>query len=184
MAPLGNTLETRAVSVVVITTPRLVVPWPLSCVLPVTPARLAHGPVALVMPASALTEFAVLEARAVFVVPEATALAFSTTRMVIMSSIWLALTSRAASARREPGAQIPPGAAAGASAVRARESATWRSSGDGAADAAFFLAANVLPAINRIEIRSFIDFPSPPQLYLWTRHAPENAVWKRDSVSG
>src|ERR1017187_5755264 len=43
MAPLGSTLETRAVSVVVITTPRLVEPWPLSCVLPVTPARLAHA---------------------------------------------------------------------------------------------------------------------------------------------
>jgi len=110
--------------VVEITTPRLVEPWPLSCVLPVTPARLAHGPAALVRPASAVTELAVLELRPVFVVPEATADAFSTTRMVMVSSIWLALRSRAASARREPGTHMPPGAATGASAVRARASAT------------------------------------------------------------
>ena len=63
MAPLGSTPETRAVSVVEITTSRLVVPWPASCVSPLTPARLASGPAALVMPASALTEFLVLEVR-------------------------------------------------------------------------------------------------------------------------
>src|ERR1035441_9426540 len=124
MAPLGSTLVTRAVSVVEITTPRLVLPRPLSWVLPVTPARLGNRPGALVLPASALTEFAVLEVRPVFVVPEATAEAFSTTRMVIMSSIWLALRSRAESARREPGAQIPPEAAGGASAERALASDT------------------------------------------------------------
>ena len=91
MAPLGSTAETRAVSVVEITTSRLVVPWPSSCVSPLTPARFAHGPAALVMPAERATEFLVLEVRAVLVVPLATAEALSTTRMVIMSSIWLAL---------------------------------------------------------------------------------------------
>src|ERR1039458_488509 len=95
MVPLGSTPETRAVSVVEMTTPRLVVPWPLSSVSPLTPVRLAHGPVALVMPASALTEFLVLETREVLVAPVTTAEAFSTTRMVIMSSTWLALRSRA-----------------------------------------------------------------------------------------
>src|ERR1035438_2085380 len=187
MAPLGSTAETRAVSVVVITTPRLVEPWPLSCVLPVTPARLAHGPVALVMPARALIEFAVLELRPVFVVPETTAEAFSTTRMVIMSSIWLALRSRAASARREPGAQIPPEAAGGGSAGRARASDAERSPADCEVGAAFFLAANVLPAIqaiDRTKIGSFIDFPLSPQLCLWIRHGLESAVGRRGSISG
>ena len=69
--------------------------------------------------------FFVLEVRAVLVVPLATAEALSTTSTVIMSSIWLAFISRAASARRDPGAHMPPGVAARrASSERARASAT------------------------------------------------------------
>src|ERR1019366_622422 len=132
----------------------------------------------------AVIEFAVLELRPVLAVPETTAEAFSTTRMVIRSSIWLARRSRAASGTREPGVQIPPAEAAGASAVGARASATKRSSGDGVGGLTFFLAANVLTDNNRIKIRIFIGFPSSPPLCLWTRHAPESAVAKRDSGSG
>src|SRR6266540_6714382 len=104
------------------------------------------------MPASALTEFFVLEARAVLVVPLATAEALSTTRTVIMSSIWLAFGSRAASARREPGDQIPPGAADGASAERARASPTKRSSGDCTSGFGFLLAAPASAMRNNIGI--------------------------------
>ena len=118
--PLGSTWVTRAVRVVVRVVVRLVVPWPLSCVSPETLARLASGPVALVTPASAVIEFLVLEVRCVLVVPVVTAEACSATTMVSMSSTWLARTSRAASARRDPASQMEPGVAAGASAERAR----------------------------------------------------------------
>src|SRR5260370_21151883 len=88
------------------------------------PGSWARVPAALVRPASALMEFLVLETRDVLVVPLETAEAFSTTTTVIMSSTWLALRSRAASAMRDPGAQIPPGGALGAAAEPARASLT------------------------------------------------------------
>ena len=185
MAPLGSTPETRAVSVVEMTTSRLVVPCPASCVSPLTPARLASGPAALVMPARALTEFFVLEVRAVLVVPLVTAEALSTTRTVIMSSIWLALTSRAASARRDPGAQMPPGVAAGAAArtgARVGHIAVQRRL---RRRAGFLLRGQRQRCqINRTEIRSFINFPSSRRLCLCTRRAPESAVWTPGSESG
>ena len=71
------------------------------------------------MPARALIEFLVLEARDVLVAPVATAEACSATTMVSTSSTWLARTSRAASARREPDTQMAPGVAGAASAERA-----------------------------------------------------------------
>ena len=87
-------------------------------------------------------EFLVLEVRAVLVAPVATAEACSATTMVSTSSTWLARTSRAASARREPAIQMAPGVAAAASAERAR----WPAARNGPAESApapggFFLLA-------------------------------------------
>src|SRR5690349_11037209 len=150
MEPFGSTAATRAVRVVLKTRSRLVVPSPASCVLPEVPARLAHGPVARVNPARALTELAVLEAREVFVVPDATAEAFSTTRIVRMSSTWLARRSRVPSASREPGDQIDPGEAAGAAAERAVASVTYRSSEAPASGLSLDFAASASVAPIRI----------------------------------
>src|ERR1017187_7851830 len=110
--PLGSTWVTRAVSVVDRVVVRLVVPWPLIWVLPAMFARLASAPVALVMPARAAMLFWVLEARCVLVLPVLTAEACSATTTVSTSSTWLARTSRAASARREPASQMEPGGGA------------------------------------------------------------------------
>ena len=63
-------------------------------------------------------EFVVLETREVLVAPVTTAEACSATTMVMMSSTWLARTSRAASARRELDIQMAPGVAGGTSDER------------------------------------------------------------------
>ena len=115
---------TRAVRVVVRVVSRLVVPWPSSDDWPEAPARLAQGPAALVTPASAVTELLAFELRAVLVAPVAVAVDCSLTRIVTMSSTWLARRSRAPSASRDEGDHIEPGDASFASPGRAADSET------------------------------------------------------------
>src|ERR1017187_8446098 len=198
--PLGSTWVTRAVSVVDRVVVRLVVPWPLIWVLPAMFARLASAPVALVMPARAAMLFWVLEARCVLVLPVLTAEACSATTTVSTSSTWLARTSRAASARREPASQMEPGVvAADAAERRASASGTQRARRAGGLGAAvgFFslwpLAAGwgAPPArpSETARIRSrFMDSPwganCPPRRGPDLRHAPGTAGGKRDWKPG
>lgn len=124
---------------------RLVVPCPASSVSPEVPSKLASAPVALVTPAKALMLLAVLLLRDVAVTPLLTADADSETTIVTTSSTWLARTSRAASASRDPATQIEPGVVAEFPAERASASLTYLSSGDcagGAAGGVFFLPAS------------------------------------------
>src|SRR5579872_5699714 len=111
--PLGSTRVTRAARVVVKPVWRVVWPSPSSLELPETPARLAQGPAAFVMPAKAVIELDVLDWREVLVTPLAAAETDSETSTVSVSFSWLARTSRPRSVRREAGVQMEPGEAGG-----------------------------------------------------------------------
>jgi len=106
-------------------------------------ARFTSDPPGGLIPARLLTELTALEARDVLVTPVDTADACSATTMVSTSSTWLARTSRAASAKREPACQIEPGEAGTATAERASDSATYRLSGLLPAVVSFFFFAHI-----------------------------------------
>jgi hypothetical protein len=87
-------------------------------------ARLLREPVGFVIPATAETEFFVLEARDVFTDPLVTAEARSTTRIVTMSSTWLARQSLTASLKTDVPDHSEPAEGAGISAALPRACST------------------------------------------------------------
>src|SRR5262245_51914334 len=107
--PFGKTLVTWALSRAVIVVVRVVAPCPFNCDWVFTPARFAHGPVALVTPPAALTELERVDCHCVLTSPLATALAFSATRIVTMSPTRFARRSIARFRKRESGDQSEPG---------------------------------------------------------------------------
>ena len=141
-------------SVVVIVVWRLVVPEPSRLWLPDTLARLASGPVAFVMPASAATELVALLLRCVLVAPVETAEADSATTMVTRSFTWLAFRSRPRSANCALGVQSDPTVGFWPSACWAA-SAAYLSSGEGSGPFFFFgSVARHVKTVHAIAIRT------------------------------